>query len=87
MNANDPDHVHTETHSREREVVVTDGGRRSNGVSAFIALLAVALVVIVAIFAFNALSGSDGEIVPDEVDVNVDTGGGSGDGGGGGGEG
>lgn len=65
---------------REREIIVTDGGRGTGSVVA--AIVGIVLVALVAWLLFAFIGGSDagdgGAGVPDEVDVNVDTGSGNG---------
>lgn len=72
---------------REREVIVTDGGRRSSGVGAVIAaIIGVIVVGLIAWFlfagGFGTSDGDDASVnvdVPEEVNVDTD---GGGDGGG-----
>lgn len=75
---------------REREVIVTDGGR-GNGMSTVVAaVIGIILVLLVGWFLFNVVGGADSgdsggaEIdVPSEVNVDVDDGAGGGEGDGG----
>jgi len=77
------DHDHT---TREREVIVTDGGDGHNGdrsvSSMLMAIVGIIVVLLVGWFAIQAISGSDtgdgGLDVPTEVDVNIDDGAGDG---------
>lgn len=58
---------------REREVIVTDGGRGPGGIIA--AIVAVIVVLIIGYFVVPAIQSSDApEVnVPDEVQVDVNT--------------
>lgn len=72
--------------TREREVIVTDGGSRSSNVGTVIAAVIGLLVVLLVgwfLFMGGTGDGGDGSVVPDEVNVDVNPGdGGGGDGGG-----
>lgn len=82
--ANEP-HTHPENRppEREREVIVTDGGRRSSMSGVVVAVLAVIVIAIVGILVVNAIGGTDGDVdmeapaveVPDDVNVDVNEGG------------
>lgn len=68
---------------REREVIVTDGGRRSSGVGTVIAaILGIIVVALIAWFLFaSGFGGGEGDDatlnvdVPEEVNVDTDGGG------------
>lgn len=71
--------------TREREVIVTDGGRSSGVGTVIAAVLGLLIVLLVGWFLFAGFGGDSGDTsidVPDEVDVNVDPGGEGGDTGG-----
>lgn len=62
--------------TREREVIVTNDGRRGYG-GIVVAVLAIVVIALIGLFVVNALSGDGdggGVSVPDEIDVNVDSG-------------
>ncbi|HSK23434.1 MAG TPA: hypothetical protein VK906_09675 [Egicoccus sp.] len=68
---------------REREIIVTDGGRRGGGAGTAIAVILGVIVVIVLLWMlFTGVFTGGGDSVnvdiPDEVDVNVDAGDGEG---------
>lgn len=66
---------------REREVIVTDGGRRGGGVGAIVAVVALVAVIVIALFATGVIGGGDSPTVevPEQIDIDVsDAGGGEG---------
>ena len=75
-------HPDQQTPPREREVIVTDSGSRSGGMSgAIVAVLAVIVIALIAWFAISVLGGSgDNGVdapsvdVPSEVNINTDGG-------------
>lgn len=81
----DPDRP-VEPPVREREVIVTDGGRRGGGVGAIVGVVALVAVLVIVLFATGIIGGGDGDgvdtptiEVPDQVDIDVsDAGGGEG---------
>ncbi len=74
-------HTHSEP-TREREVIVTNSGANDNGFSgAIVAVVAILAILLVGWFAVNAFSSGDGDVIPDDVNINVtDPGSGSGGG-------
>jgi hypothetical protein len=63
--------------TREREVIVTNDGGRSNMGGVVVAILAVVAIVVLMFFMFDRMGG-DGDgtpVIPDNIDVNIDDGG------------
>lgn len=65
----DPHHDHTSS-THEREVIVTDGGRRS--ASPIVAIVALIVFGILGYLLIGAFSDGDAEVDVPAVDVNVD---------------
>ena len=58
---------------RERELIVTDSGRRGSGPgTAVIVIFAFAALIVVALLAFTFMQRDGGGIVPDELDINIE---------------
>ncbi len=74
------DHTHNEPNvTREREVIVTDGGRNGGFGGTLVAIIGILVILLVGYFAVQAIGGSDGgSPIPDSVDVNITDSGGSG---------
>lgn len=74
------DHNPDQPNTREREVIVTDGGRRGPGIGGVIAAVVGAIVVLLLawmLFFQGGGEGGDVEVpVPDDVNVDVNDGGG-----------
>lgn len=60
-----------------RDVIVTNTGRQSN--SGLIAVLVIGIIAVVGAIVFFATNDGDGDIIPDEVNVNIDDDSGSSD--------
>lgn len=81
----DPHH-HPDPPVHEREVIVTDGGRRGPGIGGvLVAVVAIIVLVVLGLVIVNAIQGSVDEMedgpnveVPSDIDVDVDENGGNG---------
>ena len=84
--AGTPDHRHDGEPVREREVIVTDGGRGRGPGGMIAAIVAIVAVLLVAWLLITNLGGDgEGDVNVDlpDTNVNVEGGGDGGDGGGG----
>lgn len=57
---------------REREIIVTGGGRGSGSSTAIVVIFAILALGVLAFVAFTYFGGDDGRILPEDVDVDVD---------------
>jgi hypothetical protein len=56
---------------RERELIVTGGGRRSGPGTVVMVIFAFVALIVVGLLAFTFLDRDGGSIIPDELDINI----------------
>lgn len=68
----EPIEPHTQEVRTEREIIVTGGDRRSSGPGTAVVLVFALIALAVIVFLGFAFFERDGEIIPDDVNINID---------------